>query len=1128
MKKRIVLILLALLPLLLALLPLLAQGQITPGLRYSLERNKRTGELIGKLESGIGSDVFVTTPVATLRAASLTPSRVAIPKPVDVNYTLVPGAYNPERNGRFNLPNLSFLDYLRRTDISLGRLLRRQDYFSHQGVLPAEESDASVWRRVNFELSGGALQELEGSRPFFLATTQQVLNKLATTSMGINKNVAFVVTNFETCYPLFPTSEAAVISGYGPLTQTIVIEQEGARKGQTMTLGQVWAEGQSFFHAEEAMRFTNRHVAITLWLKALVPNAQVANGDGANVYYQRSPVFDESNDYPSFAAGTAAGNFFFTTTANQPALTAGGLTVVPSGKKFWQAQDWINNYIYPGSHRLPAADFDALAASGPTSYTAVWPKLKPDLNRYDAMMVAFDYINRQKIGKPYTLQTHYRDENGYWKENTFYPVGDPKAGQPVTGKFAGILSDEAVCPPWHHYAVAAWTGFLGQSKNDRLTVWRTHRKYPTGGNVSTVSPGNPDYVYNRPHADREAYDAGFSAIGKYAEYLTSAATRYYPHDLYIKYPGLTGSGWGTSAVMAGSGYYKRNIRDIVFRDNPSDRRTKAIVGMRTVVKNGAVWALIIGTNWGQEAADVTTFDLLVRKADVPTLAADVEVTGLKITGYNTTIVEVCLEPARLTQTLSATTATTTPSTPFGFAYTPITTNTTVPSTGKIVIQGTQIRNEWWITHNGAQFGGALCHVSRNGGGNFVNNFDAGRQHQDTYYGGPDPYSPPGFEKPEYWKGFPYNPIEGGDWAHNGSDILAYGFDNNTGTHYLKTRARNFPVRNYLTGFVYEKWARPVHPQAIRHWKKITWNRANDQVPEREADGSLKRFPTVGTQEHPVLYSNNGVVWRARYANESGVQNVDLRPLAYGTANWRGLRDELLAEGWFGLTGDTDEGVFYIGPRIGMIMGGTDGLEGTGEFADRSTYLANTVQKNIDPTGVEYMTYDVFTGTVAEARAYAAAYFTALGIDGVPNYDFSTGRRHNWACLNGILSLENTGNALTVERRTSNEGLTLKMPQFPFSASAMPTLYIRVKNNSTSSTLRVAWQKPSQKEGPALIAGQYYDFTVPNDGAFHTVPIVMTGRTGWTGIISAMTLGFPANPGTGTNLLQLTYFGKNNP
>lgn len=1104
--KRIQLFILAL------LFPLITSGQA--GRKYYVERSRLNGELIGKVETGIGSGVFVTTPVQTLRALGLTPGTVAIPKPVDRNFTAVNRTYNLRRNGSLNLPNLTFVDYLRRTDFTLSEILTRQDFFSHQGVLTSEQNDANVWRRAYFELSGGALGSLEGSRPFFLATTQQVLNQLAATSMGINKAVQVVVTNFETCYALFPTSEAAVIAAYGPLTQTIVIEQEGAQKGQTMTLGQVWAQGANFFHAEERQRFTNRHVAINLWLKALVPGAKVANGDGVNVYYQRSPVFDYGNEYDSFANGSNPGNYFFTTTANQPTLTAGGLMVTPAGKTFWDTQDWINNYIYPLSHRLPAADFDALAAAGPTPYSAVWPKLKPDIWRYDAGIVAFDFINRKKIpGKPYVLQTHYRDENGYVKEGTS-----------TTSKFFSQLSDEAVCPPWHHYAVAAWTAFLGQSKNDRLTVWRTFRVFPTGGPTTS---GSPDFVYNRPHADREAYDAGLSAIGKFSEYLTGGARRFYPHDLYVKYPGLSGGGWGASAVTI-NGYTKRSIRDIVFADNPSDRRTKAVVGMRTIVKNGSVWALIVGTNWGQEANDVTTIDLLIRKAEVPELAADVEVTGLKIDGYGMLIAEVCLEPARLSSLVSGGTSTTTPAGVdpdfdyFGFPFTALP-PAVAPSNKIIAVTSGSLRVEMRT-----DYGGAITGVKPDGTNNLINNFDHGRQMPVSSYSDPFPFNVAGYYKPSPWEGFPLNPLETGDWAGNPSEFLQYGFDAPTGTVFTRVRANNFPMvlasngGPYRTGTIYDKWVRPISPGVVRVWYRITHNRNNDDVPARNPDGSLVRSRGQA-QEFPIGYVNDAYTLLSYDAGNGSVTTKDLS----NSSNW--IQSLPIAGNWLHV-GNGSLGFGIVGRHITSATGRID-LPGASGGVDgaRTTYFANLFGLNPDPVGTVYTCYDIVAGSAATVKAYAEGLNAIRPNGNLPDYSFSAHRRGFWT-QNATLNDENTtltGGELVVTH--INQQARLYSPTRPFAASGVSTLYVRMRNDSPVTALQLGWRKPGQSEGDA--AAQTINFSCPNDGNYHTVAINVGANGAWSGQISYFVIGqqvAPENSPVTGRAWRVKYIGRNNP
>lgn len=493
------------------------------------------------------------------------------------------------------------------------------------------------------------------------------------------------------------------------------------------------------------------------------------------------------------------------------------------------------------------------------------------------------------------------------------------------------------------------------------------------------------------------------------------------------------------------------------------------------------------------------------------------------------------------------TANTTPpalTTPYGFHWQPITKNTTPPSNGRIAFAGSQIYAEWWTTvtenYNGTSstknWGGSLNVLKFNNGINYINHFDTGRQLQDTVYGGPDPHSPVGFYKDPAWAGFCYNPIEAGDWAHNASEILEYGEDPDTGWKYIAVRAKSFPLTDFTTGFIFKKWQKVIAPNVIRVYKLIEWDRNNDQVPVRDPDGSLTRFPAISSQERPVFYANDAI-YNAKYANESGIQTEDLRPYYFNGPNWRGFRDKLLAEPWWGLTGPDGTGAFIIGPKQGMLQGGIDGGGEGGPWGAKSTYLANTILQNLDPVGRDYSTYDIYVGTAEGARAYAAQYVAdnAAFMDFTPNYDFRQGARHGWSCINGILSDENTGNAMVVQRRYNNEGLTLKAPLAPFNTSGAPMLYIRVKNNSSSANWRLAWIKPDQTQAQALFPGlQYVEFAVPNDGDFHTIALNManptgngTPRPGWTGIVTELYLAPVTNPGSNANPLALEFFSKNN-
>lgn len=471
---------------------------------------------------------------------------------------------------------------------------------------------------------------------------------------------------------------------------------------------------------------------------------------------------------------------------------------------------------------------------------------------------------------------------------------------------------------------------------------------------------------------------------------------------------------------------------------------------------------------------------------------------------------------------------------FGFTFTPILSGT-APSDGKIVLQNSRIK-----VIRDLAYGGGITHVSENGGLNMVNNFDHGRQLEIALHSGPKPYDPtpasyPKPAPPHPFYQFGYNPNTVGDYDGVLSPVVAYGFDSATGTHYIKTRARNFPTKNYLTGVYFERWMRLVGTNVVRNWYKITVDRSQDAEPVRNPDNSLKKFP-ASAQEFPILYGNDAILNRTIYPGASkAVQIVD-----HGTTTSVNDYGNIpTSECWVGaLNSASGRGMAMVGPDIWEANGRVDEASGAGgEYGIRSIYTAGGKLLNLDPVGVIYTCFDVVVGTPTDFSAAAAAHRRNTYANNVPDYRFDS-KRHDFASLNALLSDDNTGGELLVTIQKNN--VQIETPARTFNAADMPVLYIRMRNDSDSNNLLLGWIKPGQTDGDRFVGGeQRTAFTCPRDGAYHTIAITMTGKYRWTDQISKLMISYGVdtapdpdlpneNEVTGSKFWRLKYFGKNNP
>ncbi|KAB7728129.1 hypothetical protein F5984_20500 [Rudanella paleaurantiibacter] len=1086
--------------------------------------------------------------IITTQGLNLVAANTALVKPLNRNFStqvakLDLSIYARQRPGQW-ADGFVVTNFYRRLDESLSAQLNYSTLLANKALTDAERTNPANRNIHYFEVSGGMLGAYENPATYVDASIPTLLNHIANNVNPAALNARRVCFNIELTYlPAVingvdgvtgdewsnPSACSGCNEDKGVLqfwpdaaTRTWVVEAEGDWKGQSKTIQQLFDAGR--LTAEIAQRQVNRAVLLVKWYQAVCPaGTLVTIGDGNQVYFNKSVAFEDH--YASVKAGTRNSAYtpaFWTLGANFPAQTLNGKTVSGGGSRLWDVQGWVNNYRYVPTFILSAPDFDYIAntANGAT-YAYMWSKAKPGPDQEDVNIPASFAINRAAMAAygrpniPYVWQGHNRAEFGARKEGTETVV-----------QFTNLGPDGSLLPPFlteTYSTVARFAGFPG----DGITNWTTIGQ----GGPGASSEHNT--WSNRPLSERMGQTAGLAALSAYGEYFPAnpAQVKYLGiDDVYVKYPIAGGNSTGGSEpiiVDGGNGFYKRDAASIVFHTNGSvDPRTKAGVQARVITKNGAKWALLCMTNHRHvSATQSTTLSVRFKAADIGT-AADIDVGPFVFSGWYPSIVEVCLQPTLLTlPQLTGVGSTSGGSSPpsftgvdpdynyggFSFQVPP---SVTFPDLISVVSGSLRVELK-------KSYGAGITGVYVGGSGNMINNADHGRQMAPALYADPTPFTPGGIytKHPTFGQGFALNLNMVGDWANNPSQVLQTGFDPATGTVYTKTRARNFATLNYLTGTIYEQWVTPLPGDKIAVHYRITNNRNDDPAPARELDGSLVRSRGLN-QEFPVAYINDSFA-QLSFDAGSGTQTRNLN----NSGDW--LQSWPIVNNWLHV-GNGTQGFGWVGPHITAVtgqmhplgdpsaVGGPDGM--------RSTYVTNHYAVNMDPVGTLYTSYTLVGGSAATTKAYAESR-TDLRL-AAPDYSFTQHRR-GFSTQNATLNDEATGGELVVTHK--NEGARLYSPQRPFQASAVPTLYIRVKNDSPVTGMRLNFRKPGQSELEA--AGQITDFTVPNDGQWHTRAINMTAIPGWSGTISYFVIGqnpAPDNSPVSGRTWRFRYIGKTNP
>ena len=107
--------------------------------------------------------------------------------------------------------------------------------------------------------------------------------------------------------------------------------------------------------------------------------------------------------------------------------------------------------------------------------------------------------------------------------------------------------------------------------------------------------------------------------------------------------------------------------------------------------------------------------------------------------------------------------------------------------------------------NCTNYGGAIAWLSSNGGVNLVNNYDKGRQIQQSYYAGTNVVAA---NQSSSWSPWPWNPITVGDAYGHVSPVLI--LSTNAGQIYVKTQPMLWDRNNQMSQSYMEQWI-TLHP-----------------------------------------------------------------------------------------------------------------------------------------------------------------------------------------------------------------------------------------------------------------------------------------------------------------------------
>lgn len=390
-------------------------------------------------------------------------------------------------------------------------------------------------------------------------------------------------------------------------------------------------------------------------------------------------------------------------------------------------------------------------------------------------------------------------------------------------------------------------------------------------------------------------------------------------------------------------------------------------------------------------------------------------------------------------------------------------------------------------------GGVITHLSTPKHENVINSHDYGRQIQQSYYAGPQPF---GKAHPA-WKDWPWNPIGTGDAYGNPAKVLEH--KNDEKTLYTKSVPMQWALKNVPGDCTFETWV-----SLFRNTARIRCRLNNQRSDKTQYPARSQELPAVYTiGKLHRLFTYDGLT------PFTGEPTKEIKNAGPPWSSWKAT------EHWAALVNDEDWGLGIYHPGVYDFIGGFHGKPNTGGPKDDSTgYIAPIRSEILDHDIVYEYDYVLVLGTLSEIRRYA---LSRRPRDTRPDYHFRRDRQH-WTYVNATDTGFPLENGLHVKLEQDDPQII--GPEQWWQAKEVPTLYMRAAFHTSQTRSEVYWNVPGQSFAPE----RSISFDIIPDGKFHTYSVDLASSPKYTGTITGLRLDLVPSGKTGDycDLLSLSW------
>jgi hypothetical protein len=357
-------------------------------------------------------------------------------------------------------------------------------------------------------------------------------------------------------------------------------------------------------------------------------------------------------------------------------------------------------------------------------------------------------------------------------------------------------------------------------------------------------------------------------------------------------------------------------------------------------------------------------------------------------------------------------------------------------------------------------GGAITYLGLSGSTtNLINNYDRGRQVQQSYYAGERLDRRAEGQHPS-WSPWPWNPIQVGDAYGASSQVVTATIQ--AGVAYVKTIPLLWDMNYEPAQCTFESWVQlegsvaHVRNRLVISRTDDTWTQVialHQELPAAYTITQLSKLMTYVGTDAWHLQAPRQITRITIPGSESFPWNC------WPSDQYPGPG----FEPWAATVNSSNWGVGVFNPQAELMVGGQVGAAGGGEYSSATKYMSPLRAMAFGKTDSFEHSYDLIVGTVDEIRSYVYARMSQP-----TRWLWETdGDFEGWSFAQQTAGETVAGGALRFD--VTGVDPILLSDRLAIAAPLTPYLHLRMRNGTASNVVQFFWTNEFGGPGPDNVA-----------------------------------------------------------